>query len=120
MKVAVSAQGKDFGSPVDPRFGRTQYFIVVDTETYDFSVHDNTQNVNALQGAGIQAAKNVSDLGVDAVISGNVGPNAFATLQAAGIDTYVKAAGTVKEAVEALKSGTLEKSDRANVRGHWM
>jgi len=120
MKVAVTAQGKDMNSPVDPRFGRARYFIVVDTETGDFTAHDNAQNVNSVQGAGIQAAKNISDLGAGALISGNVGPNAFTALQAAGIDVYVNAGGTVAEAVEAFKAGKLEKTGKANVQGHWM
>ena len=120
MKVAVSSQGKDLTSAVDPRFGRAQYFVVVDTDTGDFTVQNNEQNVNAVQGAGIQAGKNVADSGAQALISGNVGPNAFATLNAAGIEVYVKASGTVQDAVDALKAGKLEKAGKANVQGHWM
>jgi len=120
MKVAISTQGKDLTSAVDLRFGRTRYFIVVDTDTGDYTLHDNEQNVNALQGAGIQSAKNVADYGVQAVISGNVGPNAFHTLQAAGIDIYVGASGTAQDALNAFKAGTLQKSPKANVEGHWM
>ncbi|MBT4483898.1 MAG: NifB/NifX family molybdenum-iron cluster-binding protein [Candidatus Latescibacteria bacterium] len=119
MKIAASSQGKELSSMVDPRFGRAQYFIVVDTETGEYTSHSNEMNLNAMQGAGIQSAKNVSDFGVQAVISGNMGPNAFATLQAAGIDVYVKASGTVRDAVDAFKEGKLEKIDKANVGGHW-
>ena len=82
MKIAVTSQGPDLNSQVDPRFGRAKSFLVVDTETGEFSVHDNTQNLNAAQGAGIQAGRTVVDLGVSAVVTGNVGPKAFATLQA--------------------------------------
>ena len=67
MKVVVTSQGQDLSSQVDSRFGRAKNFIVVDTQTDEFSVHDNTQNVNAAQGAGIQAARTVVDLGVEAV-----------------------------------------------------
>ena len=119
MKIAVTSQGKDLGSPVDPRFGRARYFIVVDTETGEFSVHDNAQNVNAAQGAGIQAGRTVVELGVKALITGNVGPKAFATLQAANIKVYPTASGTVKEAVEKFKAGELHPADGANVEGHW-
>ena len=105
MKVAISAQGKEMNSLVDQRFGRTRYFIIIDSETGTFTVHDNSQNLNAPQGAGIQAAKNVLDFGAEAVISGNVGPKAFAALKAADITIYTRASGTVQEALEAFRAG---------------
>ena len=120
MKIIVTAQGPNLDSPVDPRFGRARYFVVVDTETGEFSPHDNTQNLNAAQGAGIQAGRNVVDLGVEAVLTGNVGPKAFATLQAANIKIYPGASGTVKEAIEKFKAGEYQPADGANVTGHWM
>ena len=120
MKIAISSTGKDLSSVVDPRFGRARFFIVIDTETGAFSIHDNTQNLNALQGAGIQSAKNVADLGVKAVVSGNMGPKAFSTLLAAGIDIFTGASGTVQDTLDAFNNGTLHKSASANVEGHWM
>lgn len=120
MKIAVSSTGKDLNSAVDPRFGRARFFIVIDTETGAFSAHDNTQSMNALQGAGIQSAKNVADLGVQTVVSGNMGPKAFSTLHAAGIDIFTGASGTVQDALDAFNDGTLHKSGSANVEGHWM
>ena len=119
MKIAVTSQGPDLNSQVDPRFGRAKNFIVVDTETDEFSVHDNTQNLNAAQGAGIQAGRTVVDLKVAAVITGNVGPKAFATLQAANVKVYPGASGTVREAVERFKAGQLQPADKASVQGHW-
>lgn len=67
MKVAVTAQGPDLDSLIDPRFGRAQYFLLVDTDTGKFTTHDNVQNLNAPQGAGIQAAQTVAQLGAEAV-----------------------------------------------------
>jgi len=55
MEIAITATGKDISSNVDPRFGRAKYFIVVDTDTNESAAHDNAQNLNAAQGAGIQA-----------------------------------------------------------------
>jgi len=120
MKVAITSQGADMDSPVDPRFGRAKYFVVVDTETGEFTTHDNTTNLNAMQGAGIQASRNVIDLGVEAVITGNVGPKAFATLQAGGVKVYISPGGTVAEALEKFKAGELEPVGQANVQGHWV
>ena len=119
MRVAVTSQGPDLTSQVDPRFGRAKSFVVVDTETDEFSAHDNTQNMNAAQGAGIQAGRTVVDLGVAAVITGNVGPKAFATLQAGNVKIYLGASGSVKEAVEKFKAGQLQGAQKANVEGHW-
>ena len=119
MKVAVTSQGSDLSSQVDPRFGRAKNFIVVDTETDEFSVHDNTQNLNAQQGAGIQAAQTVARLGAEAVLTGHVGPKAFTTLQAANIAVYTGISGTVKGAIEQFKSGRLTPAAKADVQGHW-
>lgn len=120
MKVAVTSRGIDIESAVDPRFGRAHYFLVVDTQTGAFSVANNEQNLNAAQGAGIQAGKNVVDLGVEAVITGHVGPKAFATLQAAGIRVYTTPAATVAQAVQRLQAGELAAAGEANVEGHWV
>lgn len=119
MKVAVTAQDRSLDSLVDPRFGRARYFLVVDTDTSDFTVHDNVQNLNAAQGAGIQAAQTVVASGAEAVLTGNVGPKAFATLQAGGVAVHVGAAGTVRQALEELQGGGLRAASRANVEGHW-
>lgn len=120
MKVVVTSQGPEMSSPVDPRFGRAQYFLVVDTGSGRFTPHDNAQNLNAPQGAGIQAGRAVVELGVEAVITGNVGPKAFAALEAGGVAVYPGASGTVSEAVEQFKAGQLQPAGKANVEGHWM
>ncbi len=120
MKIAVTSQGKDLSSALDPRFGRSQFFIVFDTETDSFEAVDNSQNLNAAQGAGIQAGQNIANFGAGAVITGNVGPNAFRTLSAAGIKIYLCREGTVQQALDQYKAGNLQESGQSNVQGHWM
>ena len=120
MKVVATAQGMDLSSQVDPRFGRAKYFLLVDSDSGEITASVNNQNVNAAQGAGIQAAQNVLNLGAEAVITGNVGPKAFATLRAGGAAIYIGANGTVAEALEKFKAGELESAAKANVEGHWM
>ena len=119
MKLAVTSQAGGLDSPVDPRFGRAKYFVLVDTDTGVFSAHDNAQNLNAPQGAGIQAAQTVAQLGAEAVLTGHVGPKAFTTLQAANIAVYTGVSGTITEAIEQFKSGRLTPAARADVEGHW-
>ena len=119
MRIAVTSQGADMASEVDPRFGRAKFFIVLDMETGGSVAHDNAQNLNAAQGAGIQAAQKVIDLDVEAVLTGNVGPKAFSTLQAGNVKVFVGATGSVENAVEQFKTGQLECVTEANVEGHW-
>ncbi|MFA6449227.1 MAG: NifB/NifX family molybdenum-iron cluster-binding protein [bacterium] len=120
MKIAISASGKTLDSQVDPRFGRAAGFIIYDMETGTFEYKDNSQNLNAMQGAGIQSAKNISDYGVGALITGHCGPKAFTALNAAGVKIYAGAAGTVAETIEKFKAGDLSEAENADVEGHWM
>jgi len=120
MRVAITAQGEDLSSKADPRFGRAGWIIVFDTETDSHEAHTNKVNMNAVQGAGIQTARNVADLGVEAVIAGNVGPNAFRTLNAAGIKVFLTPETSVQEAIDSFKQGRLKEIDEATVEGHWV
>lgn len=115
MNVAISALGESPDAPVDQRFGRARHFVLFEVETGHWSAHDNKQNLQAAQGAGIQAAQRVVELGAGAVITGHCGPKAFATLAAAEVDVYQEASGSVRDAFDAYKAGTLQKSDRAGV-----
>ena len=120
MKIAITSQGKELSSEIDLRFGRAKWLIVVDTELDDFQAHDNAVNLKAAQGAGIQTGQNIANLGVEAVITGNVGPNAFKTLNAADVKIFLSGKQTVAEAVESLKASKLKQVDQANVEGHWI
>jgi predicted Fe-Mo cluster-binding NifX family protein len=119
MKIAVTSKGKDLDSQVDPRFGRAAYILIVDSETLNFEVLDNKENINALKGAGIHAASNISKKGAEVLITGFCGPNAFKGLKAANIRVADNASGTVREAVQAYLAGKLPLSEGANVEGHW-
>jgi predicted Fe-Mo cluster-binding NifX family protein len=120
MKIAISSSGSTLNAEVDPRFGRAANFIIYDTDTKDYKVVENSQNLHARQGAGIQAGQTVASTGVHAVLTGNCGPKAFSVLSQAGISVYVQVSGTVQEAIDSLLGGTLKPSDGANVEGHWM
>ena len=79
----------------------------------------NAVNLNAAQGAGIQAAKTIIDLGVKTLITGHIGPKAFAALQAGGVAIYPVAGGTVAETLEEFRMGSLKAMTAADVEGHW-
>lgn len=113
MKVAVSSSGKDLTSPVDPRFGRCAYFVIVDTETMEAEGYENPGAL-AGTGAGVAAAQLVADAGAEAVVSRVIGPHAFTALREGAIAAYGGAGGTVATAVEQFKSGELDLLDDAN------
>jgi len=119
VKIAVTSRGEALDSPVDSRFGRARGFIIVDTESGEFRFIDNVQNLNAPQGAGIQAAQNVSRHDVDCVITGHCGPKAFRTLAVAGVKVVVGGQGTVAEAIAMFEAGKLSAAETADVDGHW-
>jgi predicted Fe-Mo cluster-binding NifX family protein len=119
MKICITSTGPTLGSKIDPRFGRCQYFIIVDPDTLAFEAAENP-NLSAAGGAGIQSAQFISNKGVEAVITGQVGPNAFTTLQAAGIKILTGASGTVEEEVEKYKKGQLSSSPQGpTVQAHF-
>ena len=117
MKVGISSTGENLDANVDQRFGRCKYFLIVDTESMEFEVLSN-ENAMASGGAGIQTAQTIANKGVDAVLTGNVGPNAFQTLSAAGIKVFTGASGTIKESIEKYKKGELKETEAPNVGSH--
>jgi len=117
MKICVTATAGDLNAQVDPRFGRCQYFVFVDSDTMTFEAMAN-EAIAASGGAGIQAAQTVVNKGVDVLISGNIGPNAFQVLSTAGVKIATGAYGTVKEAVEMYKNGRLSETGISTVTAH--
>ncbi len=114
MKICITSEGKTLDSKVDPRFGRCQNFILVNPDTLEFEAIENS-NINQAGGAGIQSGQLMASKGIKAVLTGNVGPNAFQTLNAGGIDIYTGVSGSVKEAIEAYKSGKFKKTESPSV-----
>ncbi len=114
MKVCVTSEGKTMESKVDPRFGRCSYFIFVDSETLEFKALSNP-NLASTGGAGVQSGQLAASEGVMAVITGDVGPNAYQTLAAGGVEIFTGASGTVSEAVEKFKSKALQKTSSPSV-----
>lgn len=120
MKIAITSTGKNLSSDMDPRFGRAAYFIIVDPETMEYNVVENSQNLNLPQGAGIQAGKTVVDSKAEVLVTGNCGPKAFQVLQSAGIKIVINAKGLVSDAIAQYKNKELEIIRDANVEGHWV
>ncbi len=107
MKICITSQGDSLDSQVDSRFGRCQYFIIADTESSEFEAIENS-NVSGMGGVGVQSGQFMAERAVRAVLTGNVGPNAFRVLQTAGINVITGVSGVVKTAIERYNKGELK------------
>ena len=113
MKIIITAKGKTLESESDPRFGRGAFFILVDVQSGDFEVIDNSAGVNAGHGAGVQAGQTVAASGAEALLTGHVGPKAKAALDGSGVKIYTNITGTVQEVLEDFRSGSLTPDSEA-------
>ena len=120
MKLAFPVDQNDLNTQLSGTFGRAKGFIIYDTQTDTHTYLDNIQQVNAAQGAGIQAAQQIVEGGADALISQHCGPKAFRVLSAAGATVYCVREGTVQEHLSAFREGLLNASADADVEGHWL
>jgi len=118
MKIAVSSIGTDLDSEIDPRFGRCAYFIIVNPDDMTFEAIEN-ESMSLGGGAGIQSGQFIASTGAKILITGNVGPNASRTLNAAGLDVIVGVSGPVREAIERYKKGELSPTNQASVPDHF-
>lgn len=121
MKIVVCAQTNSPQALIDSRFGRTAFWAVYDDQTKQYEFIANHQNLQAAQGAGIQAAQAVLDADGGILIACNVGPKAMAVLQAGGVQVFQAPSGmNVEQAIAAYQAGQLQQIQNANVEGHWV
>ena len=118
MKIAVTSVGPSLDDQVEPRFGRCTYFLIIDPETMELETLKNP-NIAAGGGAGIQSAQLMAERGVQAVLTGNCGPNAFQVFNASGIQVIVGISGPVRQAVEQFKAGAFTEASQANVESRF-
>ena len=117
MRIAISTTGSTLDAEVEPRFGRCPYFILVDPDTMQFEVLENSSAM-AGGGAGISTGQVIAGKGVQVVLTGNCGPNAYQVLSAAGIQVITGVAGKVRDAIQAYKSGQFQATSQSNVAAH--
>ena len=119
MKIVFTTSGESLESPLEGRFGRAPRFLIYDQDHDTVEILDNRKNVEAAQGAGIQAAEAVVRSGAQTLVTGHCGPKAFRVLAAAGIQVFTTDAATVSAALEAFRAGDLRPMESADVEGHW-
>jgi len=118
MRIAITATGPNLDDHVEARFGRCPYFLIVNTDTMEFEAMENP-NIAVGGGAGIQSAQLMAEKEVQAVLTGNCGPNAFRTFGAAGVQVIVGVSGVVRDAVEQFKAGAFTSASEPNVASHF-
>ena len=119
MKIVVSATGNNKESVLDKRFGRCEYFQIFDTETNEIKVLNN-KGASSSGGAGIAAASQIIDEGVNIIITGNLGPNAYELVEKAGIKAYTCDVLLVFKAIELFQKNQLSEISSAGNAHHGM
>ena len=119
MLIAITAMENSLQSEIDPRFGRSAYYMIVNTETGEVTVHDNSDGVNASNGAGTGAAQTLSEYGVETLYTGRVGPKAADVLNRANIVYYENITGTVQDILDRLENGEAFKSTKATGQSNY-
>jgi len=117
MTIAISTTGPNLDAEVEPRFGRCPYFLIVDPETMHYEAIDNA-SAGAAVGAGISAAQMMVEKGVESILTGNCGPNAYQVLMTAGIKVFTGTNGKVRDAIQSYQSGQLQATSQPTVSGH--
>lgn len=121
MKIGVCTQSNDLQATVDSRFGRAAFFAVYDDAAKEWEFIENNQNLQAAQGAGIQAAQAIIDAEVNVLLAASVGPKAMAALNANGVPVFKAETGIpLEQAIAEYTSGHLTPIQQANVEGHWV
>jgi len=107
MKICIpveSDQGID--SQVSAHFGSAPIFMIVDSDTLNCKAIINT-NEHHSHGMCQPLAVLKSEK-FDGIVVGGIGMGAFNKLQAAKIKVFRTKLSTIKEAIDAHKSGTLK------------
>jgi len=120
MKIAVTSTEEKTDALTDKRFGRASCFFFIESDGEPGYFRPNTQNRQAEQGAGIQAAQTVLKEDAEILLTGHCGPKAWRVLNAAGIKVYtIQDEKTVEEALQLFTENKLPLLDSADVEGHW-
>ena len=109
MRVCVPSAGPGgLGDLVGEHFGRVPTYTIYDTETGQVEILPNTSE--HMGGAGLPAEL-LAQAGVEVVICAGLGRRAIDLLTQSGIEVCTGASGTVREAIEAWRSGKLPGAD---------
>ena len=108
MKIVIPSPDGDINGTIDSRFGRANYFIIIDYENGSIINHRAIQNPGAteVRGAGFIAAETVANQNPDILITPNLGPNSFNILSRTNIKIY-QYYGNIHDAINLLEENKL-------------
>jgi len=117
LKICLTAITNNLESQLDSRFGRSNYFIIMDPEKIQYeAIKNNIAKVS--ERAGVLAAQIMVDKGIRFVITGNIGTRAMQALKTAGIEICIERNNTVKDAIAKFRRGEIKKTDTPSVCGY--
>ncbi len=119
MKIAIATNKGGLEDNISPTFGRCPTYTITEATKENITTSEVIENKFAAEmgGAGIQAAQFIVNLGADAAISGNFGPNAAAILTNAGVK-MISAQGKVTDVIKSYLSGEIKPVTAATVPSH--
>lgn len=106
MKIGIPVEGNSMKTNISQSFGRTDYFLIYNTDTEKADFLDNSA-ANTQGGAGIKAAQRIVDAEVDILITPRCGENAADVLNMANIKIYKNIGNSIEENIQALKDNKL-------------
>jgi len=112
MRIAFTTKGTEWESPMDPRFGRTEFILLFDEDRDELEHFNNRDIENEAHGAGTRTAQKFFDLKPDILITGNgPGGNAGSILAKSKVQIFVGAGEmNAKQAYEAYKNNELNEN----------
>ncbi len=118
MKIAVASKGKGLKARIDDRFGRADYFVVVDLENMVETTIENTAKDEA-SGAGGRAVRSLANEGVEVIVAPELGPKAITAVKAFEMKVYKRVGfEVVEDAVKGYQEGRLEEMKITTVEEH--
>jgi predicted Fe-Mo cluster-binding NifX family protein len=103
MLILINSDGKDLSSKVSMKFGHSNYFLIYNTETNFVEFYENSGHYEKLENLKLLIEK-----GVEAVIVGNIGPQAFETVNPPQSKVYLARKMSVNYAIEKFQKGELQ------------
>ncbi len=112
MKIAIPTMGNGgLGEQIGEHFGRVPTFTIVNTETNEVEVITNTSH--HMGGSGYPPEL-LQKKNVDIMLCSNLGGRAIGMFEEFGIEVYIGAYGTVKDAIRMWKSNMLQMATDKN------
>ncbi len=114
-RIVITSDSKSPDGFVSSTFARCRYFLIYDLAAKRFKAVANPYFNEVVPGA--KAARLIADRAEEAVITGNIGPVAYQTLENFNIQVYLVHKTSVRDAVKLFLAGGLVHVQPANQFG---